>query len=193
MIARDSERGRLPGARWLPSPNCDERPPGCVPELLVLHCISLPPGCFGGGEVAALFRNELDCDAHPYFDSLRGLRVSAHFFIDRQGALTQFVDCSQRAWHAGLSRFADRERCNDFSLGIELEGTETQPYTAEQYRALAALLRELRRRYRSLGPAPVVAHSDIAPGRKTDPGAAFDWGRLRAALREHAGSGIADP
>lgn len=173
----------LSRASWLPSPNCDARPAGCLPELLVVHCISLPPGQFGGGEITDLFLNRLDYAAHPYFESLRGLRVSAHFLIRRDGALLQFVDCRQRAWHAGQSRFCGRERCNDFSVGIELEGTEELPYEPQQYRCLAELVRDLRQRFPTLRAAPLVAHSDIAPGRKLDPGPAFDWSRLRDGLR----------
>lgn len=177
-----SSPGRLAAAHWLPSPNCDARPPGCEPEIVVVHCIALPPGEFGGADVAALFCNRLDHDAHPFYRQLRDLRVSAHFLIDRDGALTQFVDCAQRAWHAGRSRFCGRERCNDFSIGVELEGAESVPFTAPQYRQLAWLIAALRRRYPPLRPGAVVAHSDIAPGRKGDPGPAFDWARLRRAM-----------
>jgi AmpD protein len=176
--------GRLHSARWLPSPNCDARPPAAALDLIVIHAISLPPGQFGGGAIEALFTNTLDCDAHPYYAQLRDLRVSAHFLIARDGQLTQFVDCAQRAWHAGVSSFCGRERCNDFSIGIELEGCDTQVFQAVQYRVLAGLLCELRGRYHSLRAAPLVAHSDIAPGRKTDPGPAFDWERLRRCLTE---------
>ncbi|KAF1030172.1 MAG: 1,6-anhydro-N-acetylmuramyl-L-alanine amidase AmpD [Burkholderia plantarii] len=165
-------------ARHLPSPNQEARPADTVPSLVVVHNISLPPGEFGGGEVAALFLNRLDCDAHPFFDAnLRGLRVSAHFLIERDGALSQFVSCDARAWHAGLSSFFGRDRCNDFSIGIELEGTDQVPFEAAQYATLAALTQALRARY----PLEAVAgHSDIAPGRKTDPGPCFDWQRFAA-------------
>ena len=165
------------------SPNCDERPAGTAVTLLVVHGISLPPGKFGGDAVERLFTNRLDPTAHPYFAGLEGLRVSAHFFIRRDGALLQFVPCERRAWHAGASSWRGRERCNDFSIGVELEGTDTRPYTARQYRRLARLVRALRSRYPI---ADVAGHSDVAPGRKTDPGPAFDWRRLRALVRGKA-------
>ncbi|OZI17594.1 N-acetylmuramoyl-L-alanine amidase [Bordetella genomosp. 7] len=172
-----------PGVRLMPSPNCDARPPGMPVSLLVIHNISLPPGQFGGPHVANLFLNRLDYGAHPWLERLRGLRVSAHFFIDRQGNITQFVSTDARAWHAGVSRLDGRERCNDFSLGIELEGTDTQPYTDAQYATLAKLARLLRTRY----PLRAVrGHEHIAPGRKTDPGPAFNWprfGRLASFAR----------
>ena len=186
MADVSESRGRIASAQWLPSPNCDARPPACTLDLLVLHCISLPPGQFGGEAISALFLNRLDPAAHPYFEGLRGLRVSAHFLVARDGQTTQFVDCAERAWHAGQSQFCGRVRCNDFSVGIELEGTESLPYDARQYAALTKLIRELRYRYPTLRAAPIVAHSDIAPGRKTDPGPAFDWSGLRAALRSKA-------
>jgi AmpD protein len=170
-------------ARVLPSDNFDARPVSCAPELIVVHNISLPPGCFATGAIEALFCNRLDCSTHPFYADLEGLRVSAHFLIDRRGALTQFVSCDDRAWHAGVSRFAGRSNCNDFSVGIELEGTDSEAYEPAQYERLARLIRELRSRYATLGPAAVVGHSDIAPGRKTDPGPAFSWQRLRALLR----------
>jgi len=168
--------GLLVGARFVASPNCDDRPPGTEVTLLVVHNVSLPPGAFGGDDVIHLFTNTLDCAAHPYYEPLEGLRVSAHFFIRRTGEIIQFVPCERRAWHAGVSSWRGRERCNDFSIGVELEGTDTKPYTARQYRRLARLAIALQRRY------PIretVGHSDIAPGRKTDPGPAFDWSRLR--------------
>ncbi|QGZ62365.1 1,6-anhydro-N-acetylmuramyl-L-alanine amidase AmpD [Paraburkholderia acidisoli] len=169
--------GWVSGARRLPSPNFEARPPGAVPSLVVVHNISLPPDVFGGPEIADLFLNRLDCDAHPYFDAhLRGVRVSAHFVIHRDGALEQFVSCDERAWHAGASNFFGRERCNDFSIGIELEGSDTTPFEAAQYATLAALVTALAKRY----PVQALAgHSDIAPGRKTDPGPHFDWPRLQ--------------
>lgn len=175
--------GWLRGVPRQPSPNFNARPPGVCPELLIVHNISLPPGEFGTGQVAALFCNTLDCDAHEYFDGLRGLEVSAHFLIDRVGQLTQFVSCDDRAWHAGVSRWGRRDNCNDFSIGIELEGTDRQPYAAQQYETLVDLCVALRAHYPSLGAASVVGHSDVAPGRKTDPGDAFDWTRLRRMLR----------
>ncbi len=161
----------------LPSPNFEARPVGAVPTLIVIHNISLPPGEFGGGAIADLFLNRLDCDAHPYFDAhLRGLRVSSHFVIRRDGALEQFVSCEARAWHAGVSSFFGRERCNDFSIGVELEGADAQIFESAQYATLASLVAALGLRY----PIEAIAgHSDIAPGRKTDPGPHFDWVRLQ--------------
>jgi AmpD protein len=174
-------------ARRVPSPNHDPRPPGVAPDLLVVHHISLPPGRFGGDAIERLFTNALDPQAHPGFESLAGLRVSAHFLIRRRGELLQFVSCDARAWHAGVSCFQGRVRCNDFSIGVELEGTGERPYTAAQYRVLATLARALARRW----PLRHVAgHSDIAAGRKTDPGPSFDWPRLLEAL---AGSGLERP
>lgn len=163
-------------ARRLPSPNFDARPSGMAPELLVIHNISLPPSQFGGPYIDGLFTNTLDHAAHPYFDQLRPLRVSAHFLIDRTGLVTQFVAANARAWHAGVSSFQGRERCNDFSIGIELEGSDFVPFEDAQYDGLAALTLALRRRY---GVRAVTGHEHIAPGRKTDPGPFFDWQRYR--------------
>jgi AmpD protein len=174
--------GRVAKARWCPSPNCDARPPGAEVELVVLHCISLPPGEFGGEHIDALFCNRLDPDAHPYFADIAGLRVSAHFLFARDGQLTQFVSCGQRAWHAGVSRYRGRTDCNDFSIGIELEGTDTGGFTEPQYRGLVELLSALLLAYPRLDARSICGHSDIAPGRKTDPGPGFDWQRLRRAL-----------
>lgn len=160
------------GVRLSPSPNFDARPQGTQVSLLVIHNISLPPGEFGGPHVDGLFCNHLQYDAHPWLERLRGLRVSAHFFVRRDGSIVQFVPTEARAWHAGVSSFQGRERCNDFSLGIEVEGTDVEPYTDEQYLALGRLARALKARY------PLRAawgHEHIAPGRKTDPGPAFDW------------------
>ena len=162
-------------ARRIRSPNRDARPPGLPIELIVVHGISLPPGEFGGDAIAQLFTNTLDARAHPAFAAIAGLRVSSHFLIRRDGELVQFVGCNDRAWHAGASSWKGRERCNDFSIGIELEGTDDLPYAAAQYTMLARLVRALRRAYPI---ADIVGHRDIAPGRKTDPGPAFDWGRL---------------
>lgn len=157
-----------------PSPNHDLRPAGDDAWLLVIHNISLPPGVFGGTEVVDLFLNRLDHDAHPWLARLRGLTVSAHFFIRRDGGIVQFVSTQERAWHAGVSSFDGRARCNDFSIGIELEGTDTVPYSPEQYRALQALTPALRAAH----PIKAVrGHEHIAPGRKTDPGPSFDWSR----------------
>lgn len=165
----------MAGITLRPSPNFNDRPDGTDVTLLVLHNISLPPGQFGTPFVADLFLNQLDLNADPWFEkNLQGLTVSAHFVIDRQGHLTQFVSCDKRAWHAGVSQHAGRTQCNDFSIGIELEGTDTLAYTDAQYTALAALTQCLRAHY----PLTAVkGHSDIAPGRKTDPGEAFDWTR----------------
>ena len=169
--------GWLPGARHLPSPNCDARPEGAAIELIVIHNISLPPGVFDGDAVIDLFTNRLDWDAHPYYQGIRGLEVSAHFFIRRDGSLIQFVPCTLRAWHAGASNWQGRERCNDFSIGIELEGTDDLPFTDAQYATLVPLLATLKTAYPIQA---VVGHSDIAPGRKTDPGPHFVWQRLDA-------------
>lgn len=170
------QAGWLAGARWVLSPNQDARPPGEGVRLLVIHNISLPPGEFGGPDVEALFTNRLDPDAHPYFATIQNLRVSAHFFIRRDGELLQFVPCGARAWHAGASNWRGKERCNDFSIGIEMEGTDDQPFTEAQYWILADLVALLEKAYPI---EAVTGHSDIAPGRKTDPGPYFDWDRLR--------------
>ena len=168
-------------ARHLPSPNFGPRPSGTAIDLVVLHSISLPPGEYGGRNVQAFFSNRLDWDAHPYFQSIRGMQVSAHFFVQRDGALWQFVDCGQRAWHAGASFYRGRAQCNDDSIGIELEGLEGDGFEAAQYRALAALCRDLARRYPI---AHVAGHEHVAPGRKCDPGPGFDWRRLKTDLQE---------
>lgn len=172
-----AEDGWLQDVRHVPSPNCDERPADLLPELLVVHAISLPPEQFGGPGVEALFTNTLEPAAHPYYASIQHLRVSAHFFIRRDGELVQFVSTRQRAWHAGVSCWQGRERCNDFSLGVELEGSDSQPFEAAQYAQLQRLSRCLARHY----PLRAIqGHSDIAPGRKTDPGPFFEWRRLSA-------------
>ncbi len=171
--------GRVDAARYVASPNCDERPPGAAITLLVIHNISLPPGEFGGEDIARLFTNELDIAAHPYYRSLAGLRVSAHFLIRRTGELLQFVPCTKRAWHAGASSWCGRSGCNDFSIGIELEGADDVPYTDAQYRVLAELARALRSAYPI---TDIAGHCDIAPTRKTDPGPSFDWPRFRSSL-----------
>jgi AmpD protein len=169
--------GMCAGAEWAPSPNCDERPAEARVELLVIHNISLPPGEFGGPHVTELFQNRLHPGAHPYFSGISMLRVSSHFFIPRDGRVIQYVPCELRAWHAGASAWRGRERCNDFSVGIELEGADWLAYEDAQYAALADLTRALVARY---GPLEAAGHSDIAPGRKTDPGPHFDWARYRA-------------
>jgi N-acetyl-anhydromuramoyl-L-alanine amidase len=166
------------GARTCASPNFGPRPAGAAVTLVVVHSISLPPGVFSGDAVQRLFTNTLDCDAHPYYDGLRGLRVSAHFLVRRSGRVVQFVSCDQRAWHAGVSQWRGRDQCNDWSVGIELEGLEGGEFDAAQYRALARLLRQLSRRY---GIEEVVGHEHVAPGRKGDPGAGFDWTGLARA------------
>lgn len=163
-------------ARRVPSPNYDERPAGSSPELVVVHAISLPPDQFGGAGIEELFTNCLAPDGHPYYRDIHALRVSAHFLIRRDGELLQFVSCDARAWHAGVSLWLGRERCNDFSIGIELEGSDHQPFESAQYDRLNSLLRDLVRRYPLL--RSVAGHSDIAPGRKTDPGPHFDWSRV---------------
>lgn len=168
-------QGWLRGVRAIPSPNCDARPAGEAPWLVVLHAISLPPDAFGGPGVEQLFTNTLAATDHPYHAQIAHLRVSAHFFIRRDGELIQFVPVDQRAWHAGVSCWEGRERCNDFSIGIELEGCDTLPFAPVQYRCLQRLLALLRRH---LPLRAIVGHSDIAPGRKTDPGPCFDWSLL---------------
>lgn len=164
------------GTRWHASPFFDERSDGCVPELVVIHNISLPARQFGTGCVQGLFDGTLDCSLHPTFDSLKGLEVSTHFFVDRQGHVTQFVNSEKRAWHAGLSNFMGRNRCNDFSIGIEVEGSDFDPFESVQYEAVAKLVLAIAERYETV--KFVTGHSDIAPGRKTDPGPYFDWYRL---------------
>lgn len=164
-----------PGIVLAPSPNADDRPDGTQISLLVVHNISLPPGEFGGPHITELFQNRIRISDHPWFNNVRDLKVSAHFLVRRDGSLVQYVSTDKRAWHAGVSRFAGRERCNDFSIGIEVEGTDTEPYDDRQYVVLARLSKMLQHRY------PLVAvrgHDDIAPGRKTDPGPAFEWRRL---------------
>jgi AmpD protein len=171
--------GLVAEALYLPSPNCDERPADTAIELLVIHNISLPPGEFGGDAIIDLFLNRLDPDAHPYYKDIAALRVSSHFLIRRDGVLLQFVPCAMRAWHAGRSLWCGRERCNDFSVGIELEGSDDAAFSDAQYESLNGLARVLYSRY------PIkasVGHSDIAPGRKTDPGPHFSWPRYFASL-----------
>ncbi len=173
-----ARKGWLDGVEHRPSPHFDERPDGIAVDLLVLHFISLPRGVFGGGDVERLFMGAIDAE-RPGCESLKGLRVSPHFFIRRTGEAIQFVGIDKRAWHAGLSNFRGRDACNDFSIGIELEGTEEVPFEEAQYRALAALVARLRR---LLPFAAVTGHEHIAPGRKIDPGPFFDWSRVRAML-----------
>ncbi|PBP46984.1 N-acetylmuramoyl-L-alanine amidase [Pseudomonas syringae] len=177
----DSASGWFDGVQHCPSPNFNARPEGEI-SLLVIHNISLPPAQFKTGKVQAFFQNQLDIDEHPYFVGIADLRVSAHFLIERDGEVIQFVSCLDRAWHAGVSSFQGREGCNDFSVGIELEGTDDQPFTDAQYDALIDLTRQLRQAFEAITPQRICGHSDVAPGRKTDPGPCFDWARFRAAL-----------
>lgn len=174
--------GWLVGARRRLSPNFNGRPPAALVDLLVIHNISLPPGQFGSGCVEAFFCNQLDHDSHPYFNEIRGMEVSAHLLITREGEVIQFVSCDDRAWHAGQSSFDGRSNCNDFSIGIELEGTDTEPYCDGQYEQLVRVTRCLQAAYPAITADRITGHSDIAPGRKTDPGPAFDWQRLRQML-----------
>ena len=177
-----SEITVLSSARLLLSPNCDERPLGCEITLLVIHNISLPPGEYGGGGIEDFFLNRLDSQADPYFESIAHLRVSAHLLIRRDGEVTQFVPFTHRAWHAGESEFEGCDGCNDFSIGIELEGCDEQPFTEEQYQALVKATDEIMLRYPAITKARIVGHSDIAPERKTDPGPVFDWALYRSLL-----------
>ena len=169
----------IAGARWRPSPHCDERPEEAGISLLVVHNISLPPGQFGGPWIDDLFLGTLDPGAHPYFAQLSGLQVSSHFLIPRDGELVQYVPCELRAWHAGVSQWKGRSRCNDFSIGVELEGADDVPFAEPQYDTLARLTRALFERY---GMLDLAGHSDIAPGRKTDPGPWFEWDRFRGSV-----------
>lgn len=169
--------GWLKGARWAFSPNQGQRPAGCTVSLVVLHNISLPPDDFSGDWIERFFTNSLDPQAHPYFRTIAELRVSAHFLVRRDGRVIQFVGCDRRAWHAGQSAWQGRENCNDYSIGIELEGSDGQPFTLAQYAALWPLLARLRQRYPITG---LAGHSHVAPGRKTDPGPYFDWAAARA-------------
>ncbi|MDX5628906.1 MULTISPECIES: 1,6-anhydro-N-acetylmuramyl-L-alanine amidase AmpD [unclassified Brenneria] len=178
------ENGWLSEIKHIPSPHCDRRPDDESPSLLVIHNISLPPGEFGGPYIDQLFTATLDPTAHPYFADICHLRVSAHCLIRRDGEIIQYVPFHQRAWHAGVSAFAGRERCNDFSIGIELEGTDTLPFTTEQYSQLVAITGMLMNAY-PITPARITGHSDIAPGRKTDPGPAFDWDCYHRLLQEN--------
>jgi N-acetyl-anhydromuramoyl-L-alanine amidase len=175
------ESGRLIGARFVASPNVDGRPGEVMPDVLVIHNISLPPGEFGGDAIEQLFCNTLDFHAHPFYRTIDGLRVSAHLLIRRSGEVIQFVPFHQRAWHAGLSRYDGRERVNDFSIGIELEGTDQVPFEDRQYQVLARVTHTLLRAY-PITRDRIVGHADIAPGRKTDPGPFFDWPRYRASI-----------
>ena len=169
-------------AEFIESPNFSERPEGMVPTLLVIHNISLPPGEFGGPYVVDYFQNNLDSSQHPFFEEIVNLQVSSHLFVDRKGYLIQFVDLSKKAWHAGVSEFEGQKECNDFSIGIELEGTDTAPYSDEQYLSLKYLTHCLIKNYSGITRERIVGHSDIAPTRKTDPGQSFDWNRFKKSL-----------
>ena len=178
----DLTTGLLDAARQVASPNQDDRPAGVEPELVVVHCISLPPGEFGGPYIEALFTNTLEPDLHPYFAEVADMEVSAHLLIRRDGSLVQFVPFHRRAWHAGASCYEGRERCNDFSIGLELEGTDDGDYEDAQYRALVDVVEALADAYPAIRPERIAGHSDIAPGRKTDPGPGFDWDVLDSML-----------
>ena len=180
----DRKTGWCDGLRQLPSPNFDQRPTDCEIDLLVIHAISLPPGQFGTGCIDALFSNTLDGDADPYFADICDLRVSSHFLIHREGGCTQYVSVHDRAWHAGESTYQGRTTCNDFSIGVELEGCDDIPFTQPQYKALVQLSAELIASIPSLSREHIAGHSDIAPGRKTDPGPHFDWTLFRSQLSE---------
>ncbi|NOZ10889.1 MAG: 1,6-anhydro-N-acetylmuramyl-L-alanine amidase AmpD [Gammaproteobacteria bacterium] len=178
----DAKTGLVDTVRFMASPNADDRPQGVEVDLLVIHAISLPPEEFGGDDIEALFCNRLDPDAHPYYTGIHQLRVSAHFLIRRDGELLQFVPVQRRAWHAGESSFQGRNRVNDFSIGVELEGSDNTTFTDTQYDTLIVLTRALMTRFPTLAPNRITGHSDIAPGRKTDPGPYFQWDRFRAGL-----------
>ncbi len=175
LVRIDKEKGLLQGALQVPSSHCDERPDPEDISLLVIHNISLPPGEFGGDYIEQLFTGRLDWQAHPYFKTIEGLRVSSHLLIRRDGSVSQYVPFRRRAWHAGLSEFEGRSACNDFAIGIELEGTDDEPFTDAQYQALIGATRALQAAYPAITSDRIVGHSDIAPGRKTDPGPAFNW------------------
>lgn len=173
------EKGWLVGCEHCQSPNKNKRPKNTIIDLLVIHSMSLPPGDYGTGAVKEFFQNKLKVNAHPYYKEIKDQKVSSHFFIDRKGNITQFVSIYDRAWHAGESSFKGREKCNDFSIGIELEGTDKDKYTSEQYEALTNLTQTIQAACPAIVPENVVGHSDISPGRKTDPGNRFDWNRYR--------------
>jgi AmpD protein len=186
-LSIDTATGLAVGVRQVLSPHFDARPGDGVPELIVVHGISLPPGEFGGPWIDRLFTGGLPSGAHPYFAGIAGTRVSAHLLVRRDGEAVQFVPFGARAWHAGVSSWQGRAACNDFSVGIELEGSDEQPYADPQYVTLAVLIRALCATYPTLATDRIVGHSDIAPGRKTDPGPYFDWGRLRRDLESRRG------
>lgn len=181
-LALDEKKQWLAGARRLPSPNCDERPPGVEIDLVVIHGISLPPGQYGGPYIDHLFTNCLDQAVHPYFCEISHLKVSSHLLINREGEVTQYVPFHMRAWHAGVSEYRGRCQCNDFSIGIELEGCDDEPYTRCQYETAAAVIGLLMEAWPGIAREHIVGHSDVAPGRKTDPGPGFDWGYFRGLI-----------
>jgi AmpD protein len=185
LLKIEPATGLVAGVRQVLSPHFDARPAGSLPELILIHGISLPPGEFGGPWIDQLFTGGLPPDAHPYFKDIARGRVSAHAVIRRNGTIVQYVPFGQRAWHAGQSHYRGRAACNDFSVGIELEGTDDIPYTDAQYEQLAALVEALLATYPSLSAEHIAGHSDVAPGRKTDPGPSFEWERWRAILRSH--------
>ena len=181
-LALDEKKQWLEGARRLPSPNCDARPPGVDIDLVVIHGISLPPGQYGGPFVDHLFTNCLDLTIDPYFQEISHLKVSSHLFINREGSITQYVPFHLRAWHAGESEFKGRCQCNDFSIGIELEGCDDEPYTSRQYETAAGIIGLLKVSWPGIDRDHIVGHSDVAPGRKTDPGPGFDWAYFNSLL-----------
>jgi N-acetyl-anhydromuramoyl-L-alanine amidase len=183
----DTSNGLMDAARQAPSPNRDERPAGMSPDLIVVHGISLPPAEFGGPWIDRLFANTLPADAHPYFAQVADRKVSSHLLIRRDGEIVQYVPFHLRAWHAGASSYEGRDKCNDFSIGIELEGADDRAYEPTQYVMLAKAIVALCRAYPSLATSRVAGHEHIAPGRKTDPGPAFDWVRLKALIAHHSG------
>lgn len=176
--------GRVPDARWCASPNYNKRPLSPDPSLLVVHNISLPPGQFSGDAIEQFFCNQLDPSAHPYFQTIADLKVSSHLLVRRDGSVLQFVNLRDRAWHAGRSSFHGEDECNDFSVGIELEGTDDTPYTDAQYERLSTLAALIMAAWPEITPDRITGHSDIAPGRKTDPGPAFDWSRFLGELKQ---------
>ncbi len=178
----NSKTGLLTPCTQIPSPNCDQRPADQDIDLIVLHSISLPPGQYGGDAIERFFSNRLAADEHPYFQQIAEVKVSSHVLIKRDGHIIQFVPFHQRAWHAGVSCYHSREHCNDFSIGIELEGTDTDTFESLQYTRLAALIQALEQTYTAITPQCITGHSDIAPGRKTDPGRGFDWNKLQSLL-----------
>lgn len=178
----DATTHLLTDVLYVPSPNCDERPAGMPVDLIVIHGISLPPGQYGGPYITQLFTNQLNPAEHPYFADIAGLKVSSHVLIRRTGQVIQYVPFDKRAWHAGKSNYQGRDRCNDFSIGIELEGTDDTEYTAEQYQQLSEVIHILLQSYPNLSRDRITGHSDIAPGRKTDPGPSFVWTRMLGIL-----------